>query len=66
MPSTAQVDKKALEEGVNISLLFPACIFIHPLKSDIPLYNKMRCVYMSVCGNFNSSENKDRCLKTRL
>ena len=52
------MDKKALEEDVNISLLFPACIFINPLKSDIHLYNKTRCVYMSVYGNFNSSENK--------
>jgi len=52
MPGTAPVDKKALEEGVYISLPFPTGIFIHPLKSDIHLCNKARCVYVSV--SFNS------------
>jgi hypothetical protein len=46
--STAHVDKKVLEEGINISLPIPVCIFIYPLKSDIHLYNKTRCVCMSV------------------
>ena len=48
MHCTGQVDKKALDEGVNISPPFPVCIFIYPLKSDIHLYSKTRCVNMSV------------------